>query len=363
MRKIISVLAVCLMLASMFTLTAGAEITAIAGQVKREDIPFKESYPDQEAAAGVSTTTGLAYEGPYLPIMLVMDNAPDAHPHWGISDADVIYQVPNAGAGATKLLALFSDKAPQEAGGIRSARVPFIDIAASWGAALVHAGSPGKTGNPLSDVPARIAQLGGRSTGLFYDALGNNDYSQRVNWQRSPHNLSIYVAKIREKMIAQGKTSQPRGFKFTDEAPQGIPALNIEVNHRGNKEETRANPASWSTFRYDAGEGGYLRSNSSGPYIDLLKPYLNIPFANVVVQRTPITGVNGGYAALEGLVGRGAADLFIGGVYIEGGWQRDSQGSRTVYVGPDGEEIALLRGKTFIIITNDVTEVGYGQQY
>lgn len=361
MRKIISVLTACLMLISMVILTAGAEMTMIAGQLTRESIPFKGSYTDNEVKAGVSTTTGLPYDGPYLPIMLVMDNAPDAHPHWGISDADVIYQVPNAGAGATKLLALFSDKVPQEAGGIRSARVPFIDIAASWGAALVHAGSPGKTGNPLSDVPARIAQLGGKSTGLFYDALGNNDYSQRVNWQRSPHNLSIYVAKIRDTLISQGKTFQPRGFKFTDEAPQGIPALNIEVNHRGNKEETRANPASWSTFRYDANEGGYLRTNSSGPYMDLLKPYLNIPFANVIVQRTPITGMSGGYVALEKLVGWGAADLFIGGVYIEGGWQRGSHDSRTVYVGPDGEEIGLLRGRTFIIITNDVTEVSYGQ--
>lgn len=361
MRKKISVLAACLMLISMFTLTAGAEMTAIAGQLERGSIPFKQSYPDNEPAAGVSTTTGLAYEGPYLPIMLVMDNAPDAHPHWGVVDADVIYQVPNAGAGATKLLALFADKAPQEAGGIRSARVPYIDIAASWGAALVHAGSPGKTGNPLSDVPARVAQLGGRSTGLYYDALGNNNYSQRVNWQRSPHNLSIYVAKIRDMMISQGKAFQPRGFKFTDEAPQGIPAVHIELNHRGNKEDALTNPASWSAFRYDADEGGYLRSNSSGPYMDLLKPYLNISFANVIVQRTSITGVAGGYVALEKLVGRGAADLFIGGVYIEGGWQRDSHDSRTVYIGPDGEEISLLRGKTFIIITNDVTEVTFGQ--
>ena len=360
MRRKISVLAACLMLISMVTLTAGAEMTMIAGQLTRKSIPFKGSYPDNEVKPGVSTTTGLPYDGPYLPIMLVIDNAPAAHPHWGVVDADVMYQVPNAGGGATKLLALFSDKAPQEAGGIRSARVPFLDIAATWGAVLVHAGSPGKTGNLLSDVPARIAQLGGRSSGLFYDALGNNNYSQRVNWQSSPHDLSIYVEKIRDTLISQGKTFQPRGFKFTDEAPQGIPAVNIELNHRGNKEDALANPASWSAFRYDANEGGYLRNNSSGPYMDLLKPYLNIPFANVIVQRTPITGVAGGYTALEELVGRGAADLFIGGVYIEGGWQRDSHGSRTVYVGPDGEEIGLLRGRTFIIITNDVTEVSYG---
>lgn len=351
---------VCMLITLIMTTTGVmAEAVAIKGQLTRDNISIKESYPDHEIIPGISTTTGLSYEGPYLPIMLVLDNAPDAHPHWGVGEADVMYQVPNAGAGATKLLALFSDSAPQEAGGIRSARVPFVDIAWSWGAALVHAGSPGKTGNDLSDVPARIAQLGGRKTGLFYDALGNNDYSARVKWQRSPHNLSIYVAKIRDMLIYEGKTFEPRGFQFTDEAPQGSPATKIELTHRGNKQETKSNPASWSSFSYSAEDGGYIRSNSSGVYIDKLKPEENIVFANVIVQRTPITGVSGGFAGLKELVGQGAADIFMGGVYIEGAWKRASQGDRTVYIGPDGEEISLLRGKTFIVVTNEVTEVVY----
>lgn len=361
MRKSLAAALVCLMMVLALPQAAKAQGTMISGLLERKEIPFHTSYPDNEVIAGQSSTTGLPYEGPYVPILLVIDNAPDAHPHWGVSEADIIYQAPNAGGGATKLLALFSDSAPQEAGGIRSARVPFVDIASSWGAALVHAGSPGKTGQALSDVPQRVAELGGRASGLFYDALGNNNYSARVNWQRSPHNLSIYVARIRELLLAQGKQFAARGFLFGDEVPQGPAALSIEVEHRGNDRETRPNPASWSRFRYSEQDGGYIRSNSSGEYYDLLKPYQNLAFANVIVQRTPIAAVSGGYAGLGELVGRGAADIFMGGVYIPGGWQRASQDGRTVYTGLDGEELALQRGKTFIIVTNDVTEVMYGE--
>ena len=45
----------------------------------------------------------------YAPVLVVIDNAEFAHPQWGMKDVDVLYQAPNAGKGATKLLALFSD--------------------------------------------------------------------------------------------------------------------------------------------------------------------------------------------------------------------------------------------------------------
>ncbi len=59
-----------------------------------------------------------------------------------MKDVDVLYQAPNAGKGATKLLALFSDKAPTEARGSRSARTPFVDVARGWGAAFAFVGHP-----------------------------------------------------------------------------------------------------------------------------------------------------------------------------------------------------------------------------
>ena len=115
-------LALLLALLFLAPLPAVAQTRELEGVLEREGIPFAQNYPDHPLIPGESPTTGLPWEGTYAPVLLVVDNAEDAHPHWGVKDADVLYQVPNAGKGATKLLALFSDTAPEAAGGSRSAR-------------------------------------------------------------------------------------------------------------------------------------------------------------------------------------------------------------------------------------------------
>ena len=47
-------------------------------------------------------------------------------------------------------------------------------------------------------------------------------------------------------------------------------------------------------------------------------------------------------------VGKGNADIFIGGRYIPGYWVRESTDSPTVFLDDQGNEIVLTRGKTFI---------------
>lgn len=52
---------------------------------------------------------------------------------------------------------------------------------------------------------------------------------------------------------------------------------------------------------------------------------------------------------------------FMGSCYIAGYWYRESIGMRTVLLDEDGSEIVLMRGKSFIIVTNVVTGVRYSE--
>ena len=65
-----------------------------------------------------------------------------------------------------------------------------------------------------------------------------------------------------------------------------------------------------------------------------------ITFSNVIVQ-----GINmrwkGSARPDPVLTGTGNADYFIGGKHIAGVWEREDYNSRTVFYGPDGEEIEL----------------------
>lgn len=353
-------LAVLVLAFSLLLSLAGlAEPALIPGELTRPGLPFQTSYPDNPVLPGVSPFTGLPFEGTYAPVMLVMGLSPLALPHWGIQDADIIFQAPNGGSGATKLIALFSDKVPSAAGGSRSARAPFITIAQSLGAAISFAGSPGDEEADPVNVPKMLRDAGMRRHMQSFDLISNNNYSERVKGKPGPHNLSVNMARIQQIALENGQVFTPRPFLFREELPQGYPsASRIEVNHYGETVRRNGeNTASYSGFIYQPEQQVYYRENHGGSlYVDRDAPDSPLAFANVVVLRVDFS-YSGSYLYLGNTVGNGAADIFIGGSYIRGGWHRDSAQSRFVLVDDKGEEIALQPGKSFIIVTNEVTQV------
>ena len=72
-------------------------------------------------------------------------------------------------------------------------------------------------------------------------------------------------------------------------------------------------------------------------------------FSNVIIQRVGYEYTNNSkIMPVMQSVGKGNADIFIGGRYIPGYWVRESVSSPTVYFDDKGNEIQLTRGKTFI---------------
>ncbi len=50
------------------------------------------------------------------------------------------------------------------------------------------------------------------------------------------------------------------------------------------------------------------------------------------------------------VTGTGNADFFMGGKHYSGVWNRDTLDERTVFYGEDGQEMALLSGRTLVIM-------------
>lgn len=359
-RRFLSLMLAVMLLGAC--LPALGEGHLIPGSLKREEIPYLSDYPDNPVLEGISGTTGLPFDGVYAPVVLVLDNAEKAHPHWGVMDADIFYQVPNGGGGATKLLALFSDIIPLSAGGSRSARAPFVDVAREWRGGFAFAGYPTFEGENRASVVDRLLDGGMHNNKAAFNLLGNNDYAQRIKGYEPPHNLSVNLQKVQELLMKSGAEITPRPFQFTDRKPEGYEAARrITLRHYGEEYRLgRDNEASWSAFTYDPDRKAYLRENTAGPYVDRDAQDSPLPFANVIVQRVRFT-YSGPYLLLEYLTGTGAAEIFTGGAYIPGGWYRKDLDSRTVFVDDQGQEVQLQRGKTFIILTNAVTTVEYSE--
>lgn len=336
------------------TLTA-TEATLIPSTLKRKT-NIKKVTTNHPIIAGVSPTTGLPTTNTfYIPIISQIDNNLEAIPQWGISFADIMYEFPIQGQGWTRLTALFSDKYPQEAGPVRSGRVMHADLREEWDAVFVFYG---KQEAPGSNLKETLIKYGVTSKNLAIDGIGNKyqEYFSRVRYHAAPHNVTAYIANIQDMVKKQDYQFPVRPFLFTDETNYaGQEAIQFSVIHKGNKDSS-------STFVFDEQRNGYHRFTQQGAYFDYLNPTEVLSFSNVIIQRTKLTFNNSSMnPLLPDVVGSGAADIFVAGRYIAGMWTRDKVTSRTVFYDQNGSEISLQRGKSWIIICDESTNIAIGE--
>ena len=90
---------------------------------------------ENPAQEGINPITGEPWFGKYLPIGVNIDAHPEALPHWGVSSADIIYEMPIQADGSTRSFALFMSEIPAFAGPVRSGRVPMGSLREMWGSA------------------------------------------------------------------------------------------------------------------------------------------------------------------------------------------------------------------------------------
>ena len=116
--------------------------------------PEPEPEPEPYVPAGTNPLTGLPIEPEEMakrPVAVMLNNIKKAQPQIGISQADVIYEVPAEG-GITRMLAVYQSlEGVGNLGSIRSARSYYLELALGLDAVYVHAGgSPGA----YRDIPA-----------------------------------------------------------------------------------------------------------------------------------------------------------------------------------------------------------------
>lgn len=344
----------CLLLAFSYGTALAEDTSKVLPNNLKTNIRLKQPGANP-LIPGESPTTGLpSASNKYIPILVQIDNSLGAIPQWGISAADVMYELPIQGMGWTRLTALFADQHPDEAGPVRSGRIMHADLREEWDSVLVHFGKQEVEG---SDMRKALADYRVGTKGLDIDGIGNKykDYFARVKYHAAPHNVSTYVKGLSELPQVSSYQFPVRPFKFTDDKNYGgAEAGRISIIHKGNRDTS-------STFVYDVAHNGYARFIDTGAYFDLFNPTVQLYYSNVIVQRTRLTFNNHGTRPLlPDIVGQGAADIFLAGQHISGAWSRSKASERTIFYDQNGEEIALQRGKTWIVITDEKSEVILG---
>jgi hypothetical protein len=320
---------------------------------------------------GESPTTGLERSGVYLPMLVQISNPLGTVTYngkkvksagvgnrapWGGQYADVVYEGILYRTGETRISFLFSDRldegVPTSVGPVRSARIGHVLLREEWQSGFIYAGGPRREENNIAEM---FNELGASDKGVLFDLLTSkwDDYRQRVKGLKNPDNLDVNVVGLRD-LIPTNYSASAHAFLFADSNlyVDGYElAYNINLDW-GHKDYI-------SHFVYDENDNLYYRYSGDAPYMSYPSSVeagkvdatnsVGMSFSNVIIQRVNYEYTNNSkIMPVMQSVGKGNADIFIGGRYIPGYWVREDTVGPTVYYDNQGNELQFTRGKTFI---------------
>ncbi|KAF0091771.1 MAG: hypothetical protein FD141_1560 [Fusobacteria bacterium] len=315
---------------------------AFGGEDKKIDIDdgsYSEPIGTDSGVIKNSSTTGLAFDGDYKPVMAVIENSPDARPQIGLQTADVVYEVMVEGS-VTRFVSIFSDKVPEQILPIRSGRAPFLYIQQEWDGLFMHFGASGHGvsnpsdytfyGNKLyKDIKQDLDGLTGNKDGIF----------KRVNTAPAPHNV------MGNPLLAQKLYKyDPKPLDWKFDAAVFYPGESVIAVELPFTTSIR----NFVSYTYDFNKGVYLRSMSGVPFI-AAETKAQLEVKNVIVQYTSYS-IKGSVYKDWVMVGSGRADFYIGGMYVQGSWSKESPTAQTMYKDAVGNPIVLKPGNTWIHI-------------
>lgn len=296
---------------------------------------------DQVIQGNVSSLTGESCEKyNKRPVAIMMAADPSARPLTGISQADMIFEMPVTPGAIPRFMAVFQCGSPKEIGSIRSAREDFVPLAAGLGALYAHWGGER---DALEKLNSKIIE---NIDALKYD--GTVFY--RKKGVKPPHNGfttldNIYGVSEKLNYSLENKfEGYPRDNK--NETSKSLSNISnvIDINY----------PEPYNVrWVYDSQTSSYKRYRGGEPEIDKeIGNQVSVPV--VVVMETRSKDLNKDYIAVE-TKGSGPVKIYQGGFYTSGTWKKNSDGiSGKLYFYDDkNNEIKLRTGKIWIQIKTE----------
>ena len=290
--------------------------------------------------------TGAPLEEPLLarPYAVVIDNDNEqAHPHWGVSDVDILWEMPHE-AGSTRMLGVLTDVSQTERfGPTRSVRPYLLSVARSFGAILVHAGGSPQGYDKLKETGwDNLDGVEGPNAGAYY----KRDNSRRVDSWHTMYITGSNILKYTEKRGHENTLKEPADYGFlfaADGTPaNGTPANTVTVRFRQNGRK--------SVFTYQADSGDYTMEQLGSQYTDANNGE-QVHFENIITIETKVGTIDDYgrlFQELEGKSGKGT--FACGGKMVNIKWSRNGATDPFVFTLEDGTPLTLGVGKTYVAV-------------
>ncbi len=297
-----------------------------------------------------TVTSALANTRP-LAVMMPTDRA--AQPSYGISYADILYEIMEEGGISRQMAIIPNWTGLSRIGNLRSCRLYYIYAAKEWDPILVHFGGVAYMKGVI-DGPDMNNISGTYSYGVGGKAPGAG-YFFRSNDRPAPHNAYISASGIQKACVQQGYSTNLRAgyynsrhFNFSDtvndlsSAAGSAPAANVDLSG--------IFPYSKTSFTYNAADGLYYKNIHGGAQKDAVNGR-QLAFANIIIQNTKWSQLDKkGYLGFTMIDSTEDGYFFTKGRYIHINWKKTGDYSPTKYYDDAGNEIKLNTGKTYIAI-------------
>ena len=359
MRKMRRLLAAGLLGAMLFTLPgcgsggSGGESASSGGAGAASSVVTPEPRPVVVEPAYRHPLTGIGMDediSKLRPVAVMLNDLKAAQPQLGVSQADIIYEMPAEG-GITRMVAIFQSlDGVGNLGSIRSTRAYYLELALGHDALLVHAG-----GSPeaYQDIPAwgvdnMDGVNGGSDAKIFWrDPERRKTKGYEHSLLTSGENIQAYLDQGHFR--TEHKDGYAESLRFRDD---GTPAGGTAAGHVA----LRFSPYKTATFDYDAASGRYLVGQFDGEYIDG-NTGGQVGVTNVLVLSTRIRQISGDSAGrmTADLTGGGEGMFFCGGQGVPIRWEKASRNDPFVYRTEDGQPLELGRGTSYICIYDPST--------
>ncbi|MCH5670656.1 DUF3048 domain-containing protein [Streptomyces gilvus] len=315
------------MTVALLAAMASAALAAGCTQSHTSDDDRDRTKPPSATPTSPSPTTSATRHGHVLAVKI--DNAPDARPHTGLRQADVVY-VEQVEGGLSRLMAVYASTLPKAVGPVRSARESDLELLRQYDdPTLAFSGAQHKLLPLIAKAPLKAEPPEKASDAYF-----------RGSDRAAPHNL--YLRPARLMRTAPGPGALTNGFRYGPAPAGGTPDTSLTVRY----------PAARFTFTWSASRHGWLVAMDGTP--SRTTDGQPVAPATVVVQYVTMRqsrfhdflGNNTPYTVT---VGSGRAKVLRDGRAYDVGWKRAKATDGTDFTTNDGKPVDFAKGQVWVV--------------
>lgn len=276
------------------------------------------------------------------PIAVMVDNELTALPHYGLTQADVVYELMNSTANGriTRFMALFKDYDDiDQIGSIRSTRPTNVILSAEWNAILCHDGGPFYIDEYLAEectdnLSGGFARIDNGKPREFTEYITAGEVTDKAEAAKIDLEYNEHYAGAHYQFASE---SNPiiLGDVYGEQAIEAT-VIDLPFAHNG------------SYLEYNEEDGLYYYSEYGDPHLDPGNDNAQLSFKNVLIQSCGYTQLDEhGYVIFD-CISSGYGYYLTNGEALYVSWKKEDMTSPTRYYDASGNEIKLNTGTTYV---------------